>query len=131
MGRRDVVSWNVILMAYFSNGEGEKVLDLFRRTISEGVMLNSASWNSIIGGCIQNGKKDKALELLAKMQNSGFKANRITISTVLPAYTDLESMRTGKEIHAYSLRNQFAEDIMVGTALAFMYAKCGDLKLSG
>ncbi|KAF6155760.1 hypothetical protein GIB67_007407 [Kingdonia uniflora] len=131
MGRRDVVSWNVILMAYFSNGEGEKALDLFRRMISEGVTLNSASWNSAIGGCIQNGKKDKALELLAEMQNSGFKANHITISTVLPACTDLESMRTGKEIHAYSLRNQFAEDIMVGTALVFMYAKCGDLELSG
>ncbi|KAF6139527.1 hypothetical protein GIB67_015484 [Kingdonia uniflora] len=131
MGQRDVVSWNVILMAYFSNGEGEKVLDLFCRMITEGVMLNFASWNSIIGGCIQNGKIDKALKLLAEMQNSGFKANRITISTVLPTCTDLESMRIGKEIHAYSLRNQFAEDIMVGTALVFMCAKCEDLELSG
>ncbi|XP_010255012.1 PREDICTED: pentatricopeptide repeat-containing protein At1g20230-like [Nelumbo nucifera] len=130
MSKRDIVSWNVIITAHFSNGGCEKAVNLFHRMRSEGVNLNSASWNAVISGCIQHGKTEQALYLLAQMQDSGFKPNHVTIASLLPACTNLESLRGGKQIHAYSFRHRFIEDIMIATAMILMYAKCGDLELS-
>ena len=130
MSRRDVVLWNVILTAYFSNKECEKGLELFYQMRNEDVKLNDASWNAVICGCVQNGKTELALEMLGQMQDLGFKPNQITITSVLPACTSLESLRTGKEIHGYIYRHLFIKDLMTTTALVFMYAKCGDLELS-
>ncbi|XP_057977214.1 pentatricopeptide repeat-containing protein At1g20230-like [Malania oleifera] len=124
MAQRDVVLWNVIMTAYFSNKECEKALSLFHRMRSERVNLNYASWNAIIGGCVQNGRTEQALEMLGHMQASGLKPNKITITIVLPACANLESLRAGKEIHGYIFRNWFNEELTAMTALVFMYAKC-------
>ncbi|KAK9275541.1 hypothetical protein L1049_022808 [Liquidambar formosana] len=130
MSRRDIVSWNVIMTAYFLNKECEKALSLFYMMRNNGIELNYASWNAVIGGCMQNGRTEQALEILGQMQYSGFKLNQITITSILPACTNLESLRGGKEIHGYILRHWFVEDLTATTALVFMYAKCGDLDLS-
>ncbi|KAL5704962.1 hypothetical protein ACHQM5_023318 [Ranunculus cassubicifolius] len=130
MSQRDSVSWNVILTSYFSNGECEKALNMFHEMRREMVKLNSATWNSMIGGCMQNGRTKQALDLLVEMQDCGFKPNHITISSVLPACIDIESSKGGKQIHGYSVRHLFTKDLMVGTALVLMYAKCGDLNFS-
>ncbi|XP_059623751.1 pentatricopeptide repeat-containing protein At1g20230-like [Cornus florida] len=130
MSQRDIVSWNAIVTAHFSNGECEKALSLFNRMKTEGVRLNYASWNAVIGGCMQNGRTKQALEILCQMQDSGFKPNQITITSVLPACTNLESLRGGREIHGYIFRHWIYEDITATTALVLMYAKCGVLELA-
>ena len=130
MSRRDTVSWNVLITAYFLNKECEKGLTVFGRMMSEGVELSYASWNAVIGGCLQNGRTEQTLEVLKLMQNSGFKPNTITITILLPACTNLESLRGGKQIHGYIFRHRFLDDLVTTTALIFMYAKCGELELS-
>ncbi|KAL6012444.1 hypothetical protein ACLOJK_002933 [Asimina triloba] len=130
MQRRDVVSWNVIMTTYFSNGDWGEALTLFDQMTGEGTKANLATWNTMIGGCAENGLNEKALDLLSRMQDSGFKANKITIAGVLQACTNLESLGGGKEIHGYSFRHFPGEDIVIATALMLMYAKCGDLETS-
>ena len=107
MSQRDIVSWNAIITAYFSNGECETALGLFDRMRIEGVKLNYASWNAVIGGCMQNGRTKEAFDMLDQMQDLGFKPNQITITTLLPACITLESLRGGKEIHGYVFRHWF------------------------
>ncbi|PIN21508.1 hypothetical protein CDL12_05778 [Handroanthus impetiginosus] len=130
MPQLDVVLWNVIISAYFSNGKWEKALDKFQEMRSQGVKLDSASWNSVIAGCIDNGKAQEAVELLGDMQRLGCKPNRISITSVLTACTLLESWRGGKEIHTYIFRHCFMDDLTSNTALVLLYAKSGDLELS-
>ncbi|XP_021847810.1 pentatricopeptide repeat-containing protein At1g20230 [Spinacia oleracea] len=127
---RDIVSWNVILSAYFLNGESEMALSLFDEMRTQEVTLNYDSWNTAIGGCVQNGENTQALELLIQMQIKGLKPNHITITSVLPACSNLESLRKGKEIHAYIFRNKTFSDMTTTTALVYMYAKCGELEIS-
>ncbi|WVZ00251.1 hypothetical protein V8G54_026320 [Vigna mungo] len=98
MPHRDVVSWNGVLSAYFTNKEYEKGLALFSQMRSKGVKADEATWNAVIGGCMENGKIEEAVEMLRKMQNMGFKPNQITISSFLPACSFLESLRMGKEV---------------------------------
>ncbi|KAL8471976.1 hypothetical protein ACS0TY_029276 [Phlomoides rotata] len=130
MSQPDVVSWNVIISAYFSNSESGKALDTFRCMRNHGVKLDSVSWNSVIAGCTDNGKEQEALELLIDMQKSGCKPNRITITTVLTACAFLEAWRGGKEIHAYMVRHCFMDDLAATTSLTLLYAKSGDLEIS-
>lgn len=130
MPLRDMVSWNVMISAYFSNGKCEDALNMFDRMINRGVKLNYDSWNAIICGFMDNGQTQQALEIFSRMQQFGFKPNQITITSVLPACTHLESLRGGKEIHSYIIRHLFYEDLTATTALIFVYAKCGELELS-
>lgn len=129
LSQRDIVSWNVILTAYFGNKEFEKGIDLFYRRRERG-QLNHASWNAVIGGCVQNGKNEMALRTLAEMQKEGFKPNFLTIASVLPAFTYLENLRGGREIHGYIFRHRFTGDLIFMTALVYMYAKCGEMEKS-
>ncbi|KAE9590541.1 putative tetratricopeptide-like helical domain, DYW domain-containing protein [Lupinus albus] len=130
MPHRDVVSWNGVLTAYFSNKKYDEGLDLFCQMSREGVKADVATWNAVIGGCMENGQTEKALGMLRKMQNMGFKPNQITISSILPACSILESLTMGKEVHCYVFRHQLISDLTSATALVYMYAKCGDLNLS-
>ncbi|KAF8407292.1 hypothetical protein HHK36_006419 [Tetracentron sinense] len=117
MSQRDILSWNVILTAYFSNGEFEKALDLLHRIRTEGVKLNFASWNAVISGCMQNGQTKQALEFLTQIQDFGFKPNHITITNIFPVCTNLKSLRGGKEIHRYIIQHQMMGDITTTSAL--------------
>lgn len=130
ISQKDIVSWIVILTAYFSDGNSEEALKLFGQMNSERVAMSSASWNCMISGFAQNGRTEKAFEMLAQMQRLDFKPNKITIASILPACTDLESLRGGREIHGYVFRRKFVDDMVVMTALVLMYAKCGDLDKS-
>lgn len=130
MSCKDVVSWNVILTAYFTNGDYGEALKLFNQMKVAVIGKNPATYNAMIGGCAQHGLNELSFQLLAQMQASGFKPNQITITSILPACTNLENIRLGKEIHGYSIRHRMVEDIALATALLFMYAKCGDLEVA-
>ncbi|KAF7811388.1 putative pentatricopeptide repeat-containing protein [Senna tora] len=129
MPYRDIVSWNSVLTAYFMNKEYENGLALFFH-MSKGVKMDEATWNAVIGGCMENGQTEQALEMLRRMQDMGFKPNQITISSILPACSILESLRMGKEVHCYVFRHWLIGDLTSMTALVYMYSKCGDLNLS-
>ncbi|KAI3747931.1 hypothetical protein L6452_10679 [Arctium lappa] len=80
MVHRDIVSHNVMISAYFENGEAEKAFVIFARMKNEGSKLNYASWNAVLCGCLQSGRTQQALGLLAEMQDAGFNPNQITLT---------------------------------------------------
>lgn len=130
MPQCDVVSWNMIISAYFRNGQCEKALNKFQEMRRQGVKLDIVSWNSVISGCTDNGKAREALVLLRHMQHLGIRPNQITITSVLSACTLLEDWKGGKEIHAYIIRGYLMEDLAAMTVLVLIYAKSGDLEMS-
>jgi pentatricopeptide repeat protein len=91
---------------------------------------NIVSWNAIIAGYSRNGQPHEALEFFAKMQVLDIKPNPITIVNVLPACADLLALEKGEQIHCYAIRNAFESNVVVGTGLVDMYAKCGDVNIA-
>lgn len=89
------------------------------------------TWNTMITGYVFSECHEDALLLLHKMQNierkAGPKPNSITLMTILPSCAALSALGKGKEIHAYSIKNNLATTVAVGSALVDMYAKCGCL----
>lgn len=83
------------------------------------------SWNTIISALVQDARFHEALRYLNLMILEGFKPDEVTIASVLPACSHLELLDTGKEIHAYLLRNEdLVANSFVTSALVDMYCNC-------
>ncbi|XP_054800697.1 pentatricopeptide repeat-containing protein At3g57430, chloroplastic [Prosopis cineraria] len=83
------------------------------------------SWNTIISSFSQNDHFVQALLHLRLMLLDGVKPDGVTLASVLPACSQLELLNTGKEIHAYALRNtDLIHNSFVGSALIDMYCNC-------
>ncbi|XP_010261411.1 PREDICTED: pentatricopeptide repeat-containing protein At5g16860 [Nelumbo nucifera] len=91
---------------------------------------NVVTWTVMIGGYAQHGDANDALKLFTVML-SGANAmvpNAFTISCSLVACARLGALRSGKQIHAYVIRNRY-ESVMlfVANCLIEMYSKSGDI----
>ncbi|CDP18169.1 unnamed protein product [Coffea canephora] len=83
------------------------------------------AWNTIISACQQNGQFYEALEHFRIMIIEGFMPDGMTLSSILPACSNLELLDIGKEIHAFVLRNEdLVENSFVASALVDMYCNC-------
>jgi pentatricopeptide repeat protein len=99
---------------------------LFERMPKQDVV----SWTAIIAAYSQNGHPHEALAFFNEMQVQGIKPNSITIVSVLPACAHLLALEQGKQIHGYAIRSGFESDVVVGTGLVNMYAKCGNVNIA-
>uniref|UniRef100_A0A7N0T930 DYW domain-containing protein n=1 Tax=Kalanchoe fedtschenkoi TaxID=63787 RepID=A0A7N0T930_KALFE len=83
------------------------------------------SWNTVISGYAQNGKAKIAMEMVLRMQEEKVRPDSITMVSVLPAAADMGSLRIGKTIHGFVIRDGCDSQVNICTALVDMYGKCG------
>lgn len=140
---RDRYVQNALMDMYSRMGR----IEISKTIFDDMEVRDTVSWNTMITGytiCSQHGD---ALMLLREMQDMEEEKNRnnvydldetvlrpkpnsITLMTVLPGCGALSALAKGKEIHAYAIRNMLATDVVVGSALVDMYAKCGCLNFA-
>ncbi|KAL7126951.1 hypothetical protein ABFS83_14G221400 [Erythranthe nasuta] len=68
MPNRNVITWNVIIMAYGMHGEGEEALTLFENMVAE-VKPNGVTFISVFAACSHSGMVDEGRELFHRMKN--------------------------------------------------------------
>ena len=88
---------------------------------------NMISWNAIIAAYVQNGQSRQALKLFSNLVYKHCKPDASTISSILPAYSDIASLTEGKQIHGYIIQNEFSANNYISNSIIYMYARCGDL----
>ena len=71
-----------------------------------------------------------ALQFFSQMQEENVKPNSTTICTLLRACAGSSLLKIGEEIHCFSMRHGFLDDIYIATALIDMYSKGGKLKVA-
>ncbi|KAK1321329.1 Pentatricopeptide repeat-containing protein [Acorus calamus] len=103
-----------------------------RVDIAEGIFENLekktlVSWNSIILGYAQNGKPYEALAHFREMREKNMKPDSFTMVSVIPALSEISSLRLVKWIHGYAIKSWLDNNVYVATALVDMYAKCGSI----
>ncbi|KAD5960406.1 hypothetical protein R6Q59_013531 [Mikania micrantha] len=128
--QKDLVSWNSILAACAIKGSRDDAIKFLHEMESQGVTPDIITWNGLISGFTQSGDGKTALEFFAKMCQLGVLPNPTTISGVLTACVQSKSLKLGKEIHNYTIRNQIEMATGVGSALIAMYSGCDDLEAS-
>ncbi|KAK2649884.1 hypothetical protein Ddye_017373 [Dipteronia dyeriana] len=83
------------------------------------------AWNAMIAGFSLHGSYDNTIHLFIEMQKEGINPNSSTIVTVLPTVAGANESKQGEALHGYCVRRSFDNDVVVGTGLLDMYAKCG------
>ncbi|KAM7501887.1 hypothetical protein LguiB_000791 [Lonicera macranthoides] len=121
---KDVVMYNAILGCYARNGELEVMLRFFHEIPKRDLV----SWNSIIGGLVRRRRIGEAIKHFHQMQMENVNPNEVTLVSIISGCAQVGALDMGKWLHSYINRNNLGLNVLVGTALVDMYAKCGDLE---
>ncbi|KAJ0982896.1 hypothetical protein J5N97_011151 [Dioscorea zingiberensis] len=115
-------TYNALVAMYAKLGKVSDSVALFHRFDYRDIV----TWNTMISSLAQNVQDEESLALVCQMVLSGIKPDGVTLSSVLPACSRLEMFSTGREIHAYALRNDdLFENSFVACALVDMYCNFG------
>ncbi|XXG67489.1 hypothetical protein AAC387_Pa06g0827 [Persea americana] len=117
---------NALVSVYSKCGSVQDAEQVFSKIMERDVI----SWSSMVVGYTQNGFLNEALDTFRQMIISKTTPNPITITSALSACAGMASLRHGKEIHLWALKNRFEGQTFVASALIDMYAKCGKIKES-
>eukprot|EP00250_Pteridium_aquilinum_P013889 c21637_g1_i2 orf=1129-4512(+) len=84
-------------------------------------------WNTLITGYAQHAFVKKAFHCFEQMQLQAVLPNAATYVRVLKACVSGGSLDSGLEVHTEIVKRGSEEDMIIGTSLVDMYARCGAL----
>ena len=121
---RNVLIGTALMDMYAKCGTPSKAQEVFDQLHIRDI----ASWNTLIAAYVQHGYGEEALNCFEQIQHEGLSPDAISVVYALKACASTGAVDKGKEIHSDTITNKFLEkDVMVGSALIDMYAKCGSL----
>ncbi|KAI5078157.1 hypothetical protein GOP47_0007981 [Adiantum capillus-veneris] len=120
----DVLIGSTIVDFYAKCGCLQDALSVFEKLQSR----NDVSWSALIGGYAQYGQNSLALKFFERMQQGGVTASKVTFLCVSKACGNMEALDQGRLIHHQIIVSGLQVDMLVGSSLLDMYAKCGELE---
>ncbi|KAF3774396.1 Pentatricopeptide repeat-containing protein [Nymphaea thermarum] len=88
---------------------------------------NWVSWSAMIAGYAQNDQSWHGLELFIEMQRAGVGVSQSTYASIFRCCACARALQSGSAAHGHALKANFDLDVVVGTSIIDMYAKCGRL----
>ncbi|XP_050371785.1 pentatricopeptide repeat-containing protein At1g11290, chloroplastic-like [Argentina anserina] len=86
---------------------------------------NVVTWNSLISAYLQSGSPLRASRWFLNMLRYGEEPpTTFSFSSVLVCCAQMEAEELGAQVHGLSLKMGVCDDVVVGTGLIDMYAKC-------
>ncbi|XP_021889713.1 pentatricopeptide repeat-containing protein At2g36730, partial [Carica papaya] len=83
------------------------------------------SWNAIITACVDNFQLRESIRYFVKMIECGFEPDETTMVVLLSACAELGNLSLGMWVHSQVIARGLVLNLLLGTALVDMYAKCG------
>ncbi|KAF8006739.1 hypothetical protein BT93_K0904 [Corymbia citriodora subsp. variegata] len=123
----DLPSWNSVINVCLKVGRS----DAARALLDEMPARNVISWSCMINGYVRCGESKEALALFREMQlveGALVRPNEFTMSGVLLTCGRLGALEHGKWAHAYINKCGIEVNVVLGTCLINMYAKCGSIE---
>jgi pentatricopeptide repeat protein len=112
---------NTLVDMYAKCGHIVEAQDVFDRSPIRSVV----SWNALIAAYSEHQCGAKALECFEQMQYEGIFPDVVTFVSALRACGSIAATSRGQWIHCVVTREGIEQDLMVGSTLVYMYAKCG------
>lgn len=119
----DVVSWTSMIRGFNKCGDLESARKLFDQMPEK----NLVTWSTMISGYAQNNHFDKAVELFRLLKLEGVRANETVMVSVISSCAHLGALELGESAHEYVVKNGMTLNLILGTALVDMYARCGSI----
>ncbi|XP_057865085.2 pentatricopeptide repeat-containing protein At2g13600 [Cryptomeria japonica] len=85
------------------------------------------SWNAIIAAYRRHGYEQDALTLFQQMQRIGVQPDRFIFSSIIQTCAKTRALEQGIGIHQSVIERGLLSDVVVGSAVVDMYAKCGSI----
>uniref|UniRef100_A0A5K0V9Q9 DYW domain-containing protein n=1 Tax=Nymphaea colorata TaxID=210225 RepID=A0A5K0V9Q9_9MAGN len=101
------------------------VLEEARQLFDKMSKRDLVSWTVMIAAYADSGLPSESLALFDRMKKEGVVPDKVTMVTVVFACAKLGAMHEAVAVHEYITRRGFSLDVILGTALIGMYAKCG------
>ncbi|KAI5063356.1 hypothetical protein GOP47_0021903, partial [Adiantum capillus-veneris] len=108
---------------YTHCGSLEDAQNVFERCPSKDIV----SYGAMISGYVKNGRGILALHAYAEMQKHLSSPSKFVFSCVLKACGSLGTLKEGAYIHDQAVRAALETDVVVGSAIVDMYAKCASI----
>ncbi|XP_062210486.1 pentatricopeptide repeat-containing protein At4g37170 [Phragmites australis] len=121
----DVCSYNTLVAALSRSPRG---LASARALFDQMPRRDHFSWSAIVSAHARHGQPHAALALYRRMLREPGSAgadNQFTASSALAAAAAARCAREGMELHCHVVRRGIDADVVIWSALADMYAKCG------
>ncbi|KAK9054478.1 hypothetical protein SSX86_025556 [Deinandra increscens subsp. villosa] len=97
------------------------------RVFNDESCVNVVCWNAIISGAIKQNEDYVGLNLFRKMCRGFPSPNRFTFPSVFAACAKLQELELGRMVHGLAVKYGEQQDLVVGTAIVDLYAKCGQV----
>lgn len=123
MPKRNAFSWSIMINGLMKNKMVYEAMEVFDCLVEKDVV----SWTAMIRGCAQCEKFAEALDIFRAMMNSGIRPNHYTFSSVFDACAGCSNLVMGSQLHSCLLKIGVPFDVVLGSSLVNMYAKCGDI----
>ncbi|KAL0334760.1 UNVERIFIED_CONTAM: putative pentatricopeptide repeat-containing protein [Sesamum radiatum] len=121
----DLVVKNALIAACCREGELEMAREIL---LSNQELIDEVSLNTMISGYVQNGCEEEAVELFKHMAEEGFRWNEHTFGGLLTACAALRSLKLGKEVHAWVLKEGMCLNPFISSGIVDVYCKCGNMR---
>ncbi|KAL9244810.1 hypothetical protein vseg_018536 [Gypsophila vaccaria] len=113
---------NALVTCYGKHGCIEECESIFS-IMSE--RRDEVTWNAMISSYVHNEQLSDAMDLVWLMMQNGRRLDHFIFATVLSACASVATLERGMEVHACEIRAGLESDVVVGSAIVDMYAKCG------
>ncbi|KAL6009373.1 hypothetical protein ACLOJK_022602 [Asimina triloba] len=121
---KNSVCWTAMVSGYARNGRNSDAIELFRRMPFKDLF----AWTALISGFVLSGDNVKALEWFVQMRSGIIQiVDPFILSAVIGASSNLAMLELGKQLHGLVIILGYKSSMVVGNALADMYAKCSDI----
>ena len=88
---------------------------------------SSYTWHAIISAHLKLGLLNHAFNLYYNMQSEGMLCSPIISLAMVKGCTDQNALSEGRILHFHIMSCNFEADLALGSALIYMYGKCGSL----
>ncbi|KAI4970728.1 hypothetical protein ZWY2020_001642 [Hordeum vulgare] len=118
---KDVISWTSIVVAYTRSGDMGSAEEVFAQC----PLKDMVAWTAMLTGYAQNSMPAKALEVFDRMATIGMGIDEVSLTGAISACAQLGAVRRAAWVQEIAERNGFGQNVVVGSGLVDMYAKCG------
>ncbi|CAN6447404.1 unnamed protein product [Victoria cruziana] len=119
----DVFTGSAVVDMYAKCRELDAAYQVFHEILEK----NWVSWSAMIAGYAQNDQPWHGLELFIEMQRAGVGVSQSTYASIFRCCACVRALQLGYAAHGHALKADFLSDVIVGTAIVDMYAKCDRL----
>ncbi|CAL4928915.1 unnamed protein product [Urochloa decumbens] len=121
-----VVLETALLEMYGKVGRVESSEKVFNQIMDKTLV----SWNNMIAAYMYKEMYQEAITLFLELLNQPLYPDYFTMTTVVPAFVLLGSLRQCRQMHSYILKLGYGDNNLIMNAVIHMYARCGDIVAS-